>query len=199
MEPIINEPDDDLSAALTAIFWQGCWNYLDGDSCSVNRRLAIKMQVPLVGCASHRLNRAVHHHSCSMKRISDVQALMSQLRIMKQSAKRRFKATSTNNSPGHSLGAHLRHGPPLLCAARISGRGGRRHHGLAALSACNRRLKKLHVELKDIESVSKALQAEDVSLLDARVWFDDLIAAHPTFVIYIGEFIPLVFCFYQVY
>ncbi|KAG2782372.1 hypothetical protein PC129_g9645 [Phytophthora cactorum] len=58
--------------------------------------------------------------------------------------------------------------------------------GLLPSPACNRRLKKLHAELKDIESVSKALQAEDVSLLDARVWFDDLIAAHPTFVIYIG-------------
>ncbi|KAG6974009.1 hypothetical protein JG687_00000600 [Phytophthora cactorum] len=57
--------------------------------------------------------------------------------------------------------------------------------GLLPSPACNRRLKKLHAELKDIESVSKALQAEDVSLLDARVWFDDLIAAHPTFVIYI--------------
>ncbi|KAG3009400.1 hypothetical protein PC120_g15652 [Phytophthora cactorum] len=45
--------------------------------------------------------------------------------------------------------------------------------------ACIRQLKKLHAELKDIESVSKALQAEDVNLLDVRVWFDELIAAHP--------------------
>ncbi|KAG3111526.1 hypothetical protein PI126_g24814, partial [Phytophthora idaei] len=58
--------------------------------------------------------------------------------------------------------------------------------GLLPSPACNRRLKKLHAELKDIESVSKALQAEDVSLLDARVWFEELITAHPTFVDYIG-------------
>ncbi|KAG2821677.1 hypothetical protein PC112_g11261 [Phytophthora cactorum] len=53
--------------------------------------------------------------------------------------------------------------------------------------ACIRQLKKLHAELKDIESVSKALQAEDVNLLDVRVWFDELIAAHPAFVAYIGK------------
>ncbi|KAG2812605.1 hypothetical protein JG687_00008505 [Phytophthora cactorum] len=51
---------------------------------------------------------------------------------------------------------------------------------------CNRRLKTLYTEVKNTESVSKALQAEDVSLLDARVWFEELITAHPTFVDYIG-------------
>ncbi|KAG3007203.1 hypothetical protein PC123_g17769 [Phytophthora cactorum] len=54
--------------------------------------------------------------------------------------------------------------------------------------ARNRRLKKLHAELKDIESVSKALQAEDVNLLYVRVWFDELIAAHPAFVAYTSNF-----------
>ncbi|KAG4225748.1 hypothetical protein PC116_g25833 [Phytophthora cactorum] len=40
--------------------------------------------------------------------------------------------------------------------------------------ACNRRLRALHQELKDVESVSKALQGTDVDLLDAREWFDGL-------------------------
>ncbi|KAG6963114.1 hypothetical protein JG688_00008303 [Phytophthora aleatoria] len=53
--------------------------------------------------------------------------------------------------------------------------------------ACNRRLKTLHAKVKNTESVSKALQAEDVSLLDARVWFEELITAQPTFVDYIGH------------
>ncbi|KAG2811381.1 hypothetical protein PC129_g14764 [Phytophthora cactorum] len=60
--------------------------------------------------------------------------------------------------------------------------------------ACIRQLKKLHAELKDIESVSKALQAEDVNLLDVRVWFDELIAAHPAFVAYIGSRANIVHC-----
>ncbi|EGZ13996.1 hypothetical protein PHYSODRAFT_511604, partial [Phytophthora sojae] len=43
-------------------------------------------------------------------------------------------------------------------------------------------------ELKDIESVSKALQGSDVTLFDARVWFDGLIAAHPAIADYIGMY-----------
>eukprot|EP00644_Phytophthora_capsici_P001731 jgi/Phyca11/107572/e_gw1.14.801.1 len=53
-------------------------------------------------------------------------------------------------------------------------------------AACNRRLKTLYADLKDFESVSKALQAESVSLLDVRVWFDGLIEAHPAFAAFIG-------------
>ncbi|EGZ09551.1 hypothetical protein PHYSODRAFT_254695 [Phytophthora sojae] len=52
--------------------------------------------------------------------------------------------------------------------------------------ACKRRLKDLYAELKDIKSVSKALQGSDVTLLDARVWFGGMIAAHPAFADYIG-------------
>ncbi|KAE9148809.1 hypothetical protein PF005_g33563, partial [Phytophthora fragariae] len=58
--------------------------------------------------------------------------------------------------------------------------------------ACNRRLETLYAELKDIESVSKALQANDITLLDVRVWFDGLIAAHPNFADYIGPRAPIV-------
>ncbi|KAE8958670.1 hypothetical protein PR001_g30978, partial [Phytophthora rubi] len=52
--------------------------------------------------------------------------------------------------------------------------------------ACNRHLKTLYAELKGIESVSKALQAKDITLLEVRVWFDGLIAARPNFADYIG-------------
>ncbi|KUF75949.1 hypothetical protein AM587_10000559 [Phytophthora nicotianae] len=58
--------------------------------------------------------------------------------------------------------------------------------GLLSSPACNRRLKKLYADLKDFESVSKALQGENVSLLDVRVWFDGLIEAQPAFAAYIG-------------
>ncbi|RLN27041.1 hypothetical protein BBJ28_00008205 [Nothophytophthora sp. Chile5] len=52
--------------------------------------------------------------------------------------------------------------------------------------ACNRRLRALHTELKDVESVSKGLQGADVNLLDAREWFDGLIAVKPQYAAYIG-------------
>ncbi|KAG2840668.1 hypothetical protein PC129_g3291 [Phytophthora cactorum] len=44
-------------------------------------------------------------------------------------------------------------------------------------AAANRRLHDLLGELKDVESVSKALQGGKVNLLDVRVWLDGLIAA----------------------
>ncbi|KAG3088484.1 hypothetical protein PI125_g18334 [Phytophthora idaei] len=49
------------------------------------------------------------------------------------------------------------------------------------------RLRALHQELKDVESVSKALQGADVDLLDAREWFDGLIAAKPQYSFYLGK------------
>ncbi|KAG2911875.1 hypothetical protein PC129_g6590 [Phytophthora cactorum] len=41
--------------------------------------------------------------------------------------------------------------------------------------AANKRLRVLYQELRDIESVSKALQGRDVDLLDVPLWFDELI------------------------
>jgi hypothetical protein len=34
--------------------------FLVGDNCSTNRAIAEKMDIPLVGCASHRFNLAVN-------------------------------------------------------------------------------------------------------------------------------------------
>ncbi|EGZ09552.1 hypothetical protein PHYSODRAFT_254669 [Phytophthora sojae] len=100
MAPIIQEPDDDLSARTHRDFLAGLLDgfgktlsgcvFLVADNCSVNRCLAVIMQVPLVGCASHRLNRAVQ---CHLEQYEDdlavVQALMLTLRTLKQSAKLR--------------------------------------------------------------------------------------------------------------
>ncbi|KUG01447.1 hypothetical protein AM587_10015548 [Phytophthora nicotianae] len=57
---------------------------------------------------------------------------------------------------------------------------------LLPLPAANKRLRTLHQELRDIESVANALQGHDVDLLDVREWFDELIAAKPQCARYIG-------------
>ncbi|GMF24769.1 unnamed protein product [Phytophthora fragariaefolia] len=54
--------------------------------------------------------------------------------------------------------------------------------------ATNRRLGALLKDLKKIESVSKALQRSDVTLLDVRVWFDGLLAIKPHYEKFIGAF-----------
>ncbi|KAG6944841.1 hypothetical protein JG688_00016884 [Phytophthora aleatoria] len=50
-----------LTGMLERVFQRqlSCCKYLVGDNCPVNRRIATMMKVPLVGWASHRLNRAV--------------------------------------------------------------------------------------------------------------------------------------------
>ncbi|ETN23556.1 hypothetical protein PPTG_00133 [Phytophthora nicotianae INRA-310] len=54
--------------------------FLVADICSVNRRLATLMGVPLVGCASHRLNRAVQLELADYEEELDtVQKLMLKL------------------------------------------------------------------------------------------------------------------------
>lgn len=58
-------------------------------------------------------------------------------------------------------------------------------------AAAKRRLRALLEELKNVESVSKALQGEGVNMLDVRVWFDGLIASKPSYSRYLGLFFPL--------
>ncbi|KAE8952689.1 hypothetical protein PR002_g32605 [Phytophthora rubi] len=93
MAPIIQEPNDDLSARTHREYLAGVLETFGkalSDNCSVNKRLATIMQVPLVGCASHRLNLAVRHHLEQYEEDSAiVQALMVKLRTLKQSAKLR--------------------------------------------------------------------------------------------------------------
>ncbi|KAF1788456.1 Ribonuclease H-like domain [Phytophthora cactorum] len=98
MAPLLNEPDDDLSAVAHMEFLanmlprdfgkqlQQCV-FIVGDNCSVNRRLATLVNVPLVGCASHRLNLAVQQQLEDHEDdLAEVQALMIKLRTLTQSA-----------------------------------------------------------------------------------------------------------------
>ncbi|KAG2786339.1 hypothetical protein JG687_00001978 [Phytophthora cactorum] len=52
--------------------------------------------------------------------------------------------------------------------------------------AHNLRLRCLLKELKDVESVSKALQSNEADLLDAGDWFDSSIAMKPEYANYLG-------------
>lgn len=99
--PVMDEPDDNLTAEghLRAIdrflpFFgktiQGV-RFLVGDNCAVNKRLANLMEVPLVGCASHRLNLAVRDFLRPHEDIlEEVQLLMRKLRTLNQAAKLRY-------------------------------------------------------------------------------------------------------------
>ncbi|OWZ07462.1 hypothetical protein PHMEG_00020143 [Phytophthora megakarya] len=92
----MNEVDDDLSAPTHLEFLATMLPRdfgVQAGQCRflVNRLFATFLGVPLVGCASHRLNRAVQqdmtHHEDDL---TAVQALIIKLRTLTQSAKLRF-------------------------------------------------------------------------------------------------------------
>ncbi|KAG6965951.1 hypothetical protein JG687_00005128 [Phytophthora cactorum] len=100
LSPVMDEPDDHLNAHghMTAIsrFLQffgklidGCRD-LVGDNCSVNKRLANLLRVPLIGCASHRLNLTVREYLDPYdSSLEAVQRQMRKLRTVKQAAQLR--------------------------------------------------------------------------------------------------------------
>ncbi|KAG3241349.1 hypothetical protein PI124_g13790 [Phytophthora idaei] len=102
MAPVMDEPGDHLTAEghLMAIerflpfvvkTIQGV-KFLVGDNCAVNKRLAKLMEVPLVGCGSHRLNLAVRDFlRPHVSALEEVQQLMRKLRTLNQAAKLRVK------------------------------------------------------------------------------------------------------------
>ncbi|KAG3240872.1 hypothetical protein PI124_g14249 [Phytophthora idaei] len=103
MVPLLNEVDDDLSAESHHDFLatmpprdyevqlEHC-RFVAGDNCSVYRRLVTLMEVPLVGCANHRLNLAVQDDLRAHEQdLTAVQALMIKLGTLTQSAKLRLK------------------------------------------------------------------------------------------------------------
>ncbi|KAG6589321.1 GTP-dependent nucleic acid-binding protein engD [Phytophthora cinnamomi] len=199
MAPLLNEKDDGLSAAAHRGFLADMLPrdfgkqlnqcvFISGDNCSVNRRLATLVGVPLVGCASHRLNRAVQQQLEDKEtHLAEVQALMVKLRTLTQSAKLRLKTdlrpVIRQDIRWNSTFSMLHRYFQLL-----------EHHDrndddiadMLSAPACNRSLRSMYKKLKDVESASNALQGSDVDLLDVREWFDGLIAENPQYASYLG-------------
>ncbi|KAF1789421.1 Ribonuclease H-like domain [Phytophthora cactorum] len=176
MAPLLNEANDDLSAESHLDFLATMqprdfgvqleqYRFIVGDNCSVNCRLATLMKVPLVGCATHWLNLAVQDDLAAHEDdLAAVQALMIKLRTLTESAKLRLK---TDLRPFIDV-----EDDDIM--------------ELLPAPAANKRLRVLYQELRDIESVSKALQGRDVDLLDVREWFDELISVKPHYARFIG-------------
>ncbi|ETK79296.1 hypothetical protein L915_14829 [Phytophthora nicotianae] len=199
MTPLMNEPDDDLSAVAHREFLANMLSrdfgkqldqcvFLVGDNCSVNKRLATLIGVPLIGCASHRLNRAVQHELHEHKAdLAEVQALMIKLRTLTQSAKLRLKTdlrpVIRQDTRWSSTFMMLHRYFELLEHLDTTDD---EIADLLPSASCNRRLRALLKELMDVESVSKALQGTNDNLLDVREWFDGLIGIKPQYAYNLG-------------
>lgn len=155
---------------------------LIGDNCNTNKAVANNASVPLVGCASHRFNLAVQdilreEETC----IAKIHSIMVKLRTLLLSAKL-LKLTplrpKTRNATRWSSAFdmlvrydRLREFLSELDSAEID--------NLSLTTAENRRVDSLLLKLKDLESVTKALQYENTSIGDVRGLFDAVIEQFP--------------------
>ncbi|KAG3157731.1 hypothetical protein PC128_g21617 [Phytophthora cactorum] len=169
MAPLLNKPGDDHSAETHRVFLQemlrmdygkdiGKCAFIVGDNCSVKRRLAGLLHVPLVGCASHRLNLAMEGIlEESYQDLGSVQALVIKLRSLNQAAKLRLKMSLRPvirqeirwSSTFMMLDRNLKLLEFVKDDADVE--------DALPTRAENRRLKALHAELTNVESVTKAL------------------------------------------
>ncbi|ETN06302.1 hypothetical protein PPTG_13659 [Phytophthora nicotianae INRA-310] len=187
MAPIMDEPDDQLGAEghLIAIerflpFFgktiEGC-KFIVGDNCSVNKRLANMMGVPLVGCASHRLQLAVRDYLTPHEdALEEIQILMRKPRTLKQAAKLRTKTP---------LMPVLRQATRWSSTFAMLKPDDEEISDLLPSRMTHRKLDGVLSELRCVKSVSKMLQSEGLTLLDARDLFDGLLEARPSMARYL--------------
>ncbi|ETM42239.1 hypothetical protein L914_12075 [Phytophthora nicotianae] len=152
------------------------------------------MGVPLVGCASHRLNLAVREYLAPHEdALAEVQALMRKLRTLKQAAKLRQKNCSpASPSPRHAMVVDVQDARPLFPPVRAPHPRMTRTSKTSSLrETVPHSLCKLFDELHDVESISKKLQSDGLTLLDARDLLDGLLEVHPAFGNYLAPNAPI--------
>ncbi|ETL94104.1 hypothetical protein L917_07878 [Phytophthora nicotianae] len=158
-----------------------------GDNCAVNKRVSDLLGVPLVGCSSHRLNLAVRDFlEPSEDDLEGVQQLMRKLRTLKQAANLRtrtpLRAVLRQDTRWSSTFSMLKR--YFRIREFISADDDELADYLPSRTA-HRKLAALLSSLEDLESVSKRLQINGLTLLDALYLFDGLMEIQPSFAKYI--------------
>ncbi|KUF96014.1 ADP-ribosylation factor 2-B [Phytophthora nicotianae] len=158
--------------------------YIVGDNCSVNGAAADQLQVPMVGCASHRLNLAVNLLLAGDDKLLDkIQKLMYKVKnLLLVSAKSRRK-TLLRPVPRQDT----RWSSTFAIVNRyfelkefLSDDDEDELTGFLPTHREEKQLKSILANPMMFESISKRLQSADaVTLLDVRDLFDALIAQTP--------------------
>jgi hypothetical protein len=156
--------------------------FLVGDNCATNKAFAELCGVPLVGCASHRLNLAVKQRLLPFEKVlTKIHGLMTKLSTIKQYAKLQLeinlKPIKKNETRWSSTFQMISRYFELI------GEINHRDDELAPYIPSRQeelRLKEMFLELRDFESVSKQLQThQGMDLCKTRKLFDGLIANYP--------------------
>jgi hypothetical protein len=162
-----------------------------GDNCSVNKSLARKLGVPLLGCGSHKFNLAVKKWVADNPALSAIVARLSLL--MK-------KASTLKNS------AELRNYTDLIVVKENATRWSSTFNMIQRFIAIKPHLEKLEslaefmlscvevntllssfTHLKKFNEVTVALQKEGVTVLEVREIFDFVLEDYPELGFYLSE------------
>jgi hypothetical protein len=156
--------------------------FLVGDNTNTNPATATKLGVPFIGCASHRFNLAVQSYLDTYDEIiTSINNLMKVLTNVKKAGKLRMNTplepvtrNVTRWSSTYSmverffrLKEHLDQSDVDLLRHIPSG------PQVVLLEA-------LRKDLKTFDTVTKRLQLADISLLDVRLIFDELVKNYPS-------------------
>ncbi|DAZ95783.1 TPA: hypothetical protein N0F65_010285 [Lagenidium giganteum] len=136
--------------------------FMVADNCSTNQSIASKLEIPMVGCASHRFNLAVKLYLAEYKDlVNQIQNLMIHLRHHKN-ASQLAKATNLR---------YVEFRDAVLTVSDVE--------DLVPRGNAHRRIKTLADRLKDLDSVCAKLQGEDRTLTEVRLLFDACLAKYP--------------------
>ncbi|OWZ14671.1 hypothetical protein PHMEG_00011815 [Phytophthora megakarya] len=159
--------------------------FIVAENCSVNRSLAAHLGIPLVGCASRRHNLVVQQYLHDYEDDLVVfQKLMRKMKALNYAAALRLLISILNQSFKTPLRPILRQDTCWGSTYAMVERYFRIAEFLpvdddevAEIIPNARSVKRLGgllAELNRGENVSKALQAQDTTMLNARVWLDGL-------------------------
>jgi hypothetical protein len=154
--------------------------FLVGDNCSTNLCIANKMGVPLVGCASHRLNLAVNKFLVPYEdALDEVHTLMIALRnennlaeLKKHTELNPIKRNVTRwSSTFEMVERYIRIRAAIKKVDAVE--------ELIPTGAKHRKLVGLLEHLKKFNSICKRLQRDDTDMAEVRLMFDALVAEYP--------------------
>jgi hypothetical protein len=154
--------------------------FLVADNCSTNRRIATLLEVPLVGCASHRYNLAVNRflapYDAELTAFND---LMVQLRhcnnaaeLAKHTELKPIKRNTTRWSSTFEMMS-------LYKRIRDAIRQVDAVEEFVPSGAIHKKVLGLLEHLKKLDSVSKVLQDNEINMANVRVLFDQVVDDYP--------------------
>ncbi|RHY17778.1 hypothetical protein DYB32_010473 [Aphanomyces invadans] len=155
---------------------------LVGDNCSTNGAFSARSKVPLIGCSSHRFNLAVNDILVNYEPIlSDVHTLMTKLKNLIPAAKLRaftpLQAVTRNKNRWSSTFAMLER--YVAIRGSIGQIIDRDIQNLALSPRQDNKVDELLVILADLNTVTLALQCDDLTMQGVRDHFDTVLEDHP--------------------